>query len=194
MDRSRIEVLAYRLQSLSLNSKLIESIIEKGSKEVAKKCTETIDPAVVRRDVLDVIFEGLDHHTNELQDKKIDPLIGYVQAKMTEEEMLELEEAETQPTSTFVRTDEAIQEEETAAKTKDSLVELRTVFKKYDLSDNFTKTAVRLLSAIKVRQLADDIRAVYPQFDTEHVKIIHSKTGVPTKEDLIAAIVTVKST
>ena len=69
---------------------------------------------------------------------------------------------------------------------------LPDVFKKYDLPPDFNKTAVRNLSAARVRQLVHDIKAVYSEFETKYIESIHSKSGVPTKQDLIAAIMKIK--
>ena len=86
---------------------------------------------------------------------------------------------------------EARPEKATASKS-DATVTLRDVFEKYDLPPDFNKTAVRKLSAAKVRELVHDIKAVYSKFESKYIESIHSKSGVPTKQDLVAAIIKIR--
>lgn len=82
--------------------------------------------------------------------------------------------------------------EKATASKSDATVTLPDVFKKYDLPPGFNKTAVRKLSAARVRQLVHDIKAVDSEFETKYIESIHSKSGVPTKQDLIAAVMKIK--
>ena len=128
---------------------------------------------------MSVMIRGIDAVRDELEVAKIDPLIGNVRVSMTQEDIQELEEANMSDDS-FLLVDQATDVYSPSG--------LRGLFDLYDLPKRVTKTSFRALKAERVRQLAKEIKAIYPEFESEHLKVTHSKSSVHTKDDLIDAI------
>ena len=179
-----MEAVAYKLQTMSLDASKIDNIIKTGARELAQMCTPPVDPRLIEKDVVTVLLKGLDVHANRLQDAKIDPLIGNV--IMADED----EDEDACSNATILQVGKA--SETLAVSSKEESPDLLQVFQKYGLSSKFTKTAVRSLSAVQVRQLVRDVTAELPNFESTFVRSARSKSGVPTKEDLIDAIMAIR--
>jgi hypothetical protein len=71
---------------------------------------------------------------------------------------------------------------------------VRSVLDKDGLPVRITKTAVKLLSAVQVRELAREIQVVNSEFESKYLQVTHSKSAKPRKEDWIDAIVAISRT
>lgn len=192
-----MDILCTKLQNFTLDRNTLDFVVKEGARKTATCCNELVDPATIYKDVVTVLLHGVGIVSDSRQDAKMDPLIGNVVACMRQKDIQELEEANISDDS-FLLVDNPIMDKsaapekhdfDTSATMLDTPQDLRNLLDRYNLPKRVTRTSVKVLQAERVHQLAKEIKAIYPGFESEHLKITHSKSGRPTKEDWIDAIV-----